>query len=53
MGNASWEVSQNLFINKNEFETLLCQVRIVKNNQNGKMIGFRDFRKNFLATFCD
>ena len=30
-------------INKSEFKTLLCQVRIVINNQSGKIIGFTDF----------
>ena len=47
MGNLSWLVSQNLHYKQNlEFETFLCQVRIVKsgeNNRNGKMIGFADF----------
>ena len=44
-GNLSLQVSQNLSIkNKGEFETLYCQVRIVKNNQNRKMTGFRGFK---------
>ena len=43
-GNLSLQVSQNLSIKIREFETLLCQVRIVKNNQNRKMTGFRGFK---------
>jgi hypothetical protein len=30
-GNLSWQVSQNLYYKQNhEFETLLCQIRIVE-----------------------
>ena len=49
MGNSSKQVSQNLPVdNIHEFETILCHVKwglwkVVKNNQNGKMIGFTDF----------
>lgn len=44
MGILSCQVSQNLYCKQNhEFETILCQVRIVINNQSGKIIGFTDF----------
>lgn len=44
MGILSCQVSQNLYCKQNhEFDTFLCQVRIVINNQSGKIIGFTDF----------
>jgi len=52
MGNASWQVSQNLSVkSKHEFETFLHQVNIVKKNvkNRGKttIIGFTIFNKLF------
>ena len=44
MVNSSQQVLQNLSIeNKREFETQLCQVKVVKNNKKREMIGFTDF----------
>ena len=49
MVNSSWYLSQNLSIeNKHEFETLLCQVRIVKRCEKQlkeKADRIRDFRE--------
>ena len=42
MGNLLWQVSKT-YLQNQVFETLLCLVRSVKNNWNGKKIGFSDF----------
>ena len=40
------QVSQN-----NEFKILLCQVRIVKNSQNGKMIVYTNFKEDEFVSY--